>query len=153
MDVVGEQSQRPHVGQRPHGQSGEIELPKQLLVGGEALQAVVVVPGERPKGPLQDVLGRRPIAGLRRRNRREDRTHEKEWPPEFLVGGHGHGREPSLRCELDGREQQSRLPDPGLALQGDRGQSLLSRGQLGFDGGQLGRASHHGGDASAHLKG
>jgi hypothetical protein len=72
---------------------------------------------------------------------------------DLLVGGDGDAGEAARRGELRRREEQSRLPDAGLAFEGDRGEAAGRFAQLLGDRVDLGTAPDDRARRAAQLDG
>ena len=83
-------------------------------------------------------LGRRPRGRVADRARGEQAPRDEERPADLLVGGDRDTREPARRGELGGGEQEARLADARLALEGHRREAAGRLAQLLRDRIELG---------------
>ena len=120
LDVVDEESERSGLRQHRDRHAREVECPEELRVGRHALEAGLVPPGDGLDHPPDGGLRRGAGGRVADRVRREQAAGEEEWSADLLVGGDRHAGEPPRRGHLDRGEQQARLADARLTLEGDR---------------------------------
>ena len=138
LDVVDEQRERADPGERRDRDAREVEGPEELGVRRQGLEPALVAPGDGLDHPPDRGLRRRPRGRVADRARGEQAARDEERPADLLVGRDRDAREPARRRELGGGEQQARLADARLALEGHRGEAAGSLVQLLGDRLELG---------------
>ena len=138
LDVVDEQRERADPGERRDRHAREVKGPEELGVRRQGLEPALVPPGDRLDHPPDRGLGRRAGGRVADRARGEQAPRDEERPADLLVGCDRDTREPARRRELGGGEQQARLADARLALEGHRGEAAGSLAQLLGDRVELG---------------
>ena len=116
----------------------EVECPEELGVRREGLEPGLVTPGDGLDDAPDRGLRRRPRGGVADRARREQAARDEERPADLLVGRDRDAGEPVRRRELGGGEQQARLADARLALEGHRREAARGLAQLLGDRVELG---------------
>ena len=142
LHVVDQQRHRSLAGRRAHRHAGQVERPQQLGIAREGFQPGLVTTRHGVDHPLDRCLRRCSGDGFAQRRRSEDALGEQEGAADLLVGGHRDGGKSGASRQLGRRQQQARLADAGLALEGHRGQVGPRVTQLLVDGRHLGRAAH-----------
>ena len=120
LDVVDEQRQRADPGERRDRDAREVEGPEELGVRRQGLEPGFVAPGDGLDDAPDGGLRRRSRGGVADRARSEQAARDEERPADLLVGRDRDAGEPGRRGELGGGEQQTRLADARLALEGHR---------------------------------
>ena len=138
LDVVDEQRERADPGERRDRDAREVEGPEELGVRRQGLEPGLVTPGDGLDHPPDRGLRRRPRGRVADRARGEQAARDEERPADLLVGRDRDAREPARRRELGGGEQQARLADARLALEGHRGEAAGRLVQLLGDRVELG---------------
>ena len=123
LDVVDEQRERPDRRRAPRRDAREIEGPQELGIRRQALEPGLVAPGDRLDHAPDRGLCRRPRGRVADRVRREQAPRDEERPADLLVGRDRDTGEARRRRELGGGQQEARLADARLALEGHRGQA------------------------------
>ncbi len=125
-------------GQRRDRDTREVEGPEELGVRRQGLEPGLVTPGDRLDHPPDRGLRRRPCGRVVDRARRKQAARDEERPADLLVGRDRDTGESARRRELGGGEQQARLADARLALEGHRGETAGGLLQLLGDRLELG---------------
>ena len=126
---------------------GETYCPEPLATGdlissGTLTESRLVAPGECVDDATDRDLRPSACRGLADRPVREQAAGDQERPPDLLVRGDRDRGESRFRGHIRGRDQQARLADARLALQGQRTQPALRVADDLGDRGELRRAPH-----------
>ena len=153
LDVVDEQRERADPGERRDRDARQVESPQELGVRRQALEPALVTPGDGLDDSPDRRLGGRARGRVADGARREQAPRDEERPADLLVGRDGDAREPARRCEVGGGEQQARLADARLALEGHRREAAGRLAQLLGDRVELSAPSDDRAGRAAELDG
>ena len=130
LDVVDEQRERMVAGERRDRDAREVEGAQELGIRRQVLEPGFVAPrdglDDPPDRDLRGRAGRGALDGAGG----EQAARDEERSPDLLVGRDRDAGEAARRRELCGREQQPRLADAGLALEGHGGEAAGGLAQL-----------------------
>ena len=123
LDVIDEQRDRSDLREGGDGDAGQVECSEELGIRREGLESGLVTTGDRLHDPSDRCLCRGPRGRFADRQGCEQAASEKERPADLLVGRDRHAGEPARTREFDRGQQQARLADARLTLEGHGGEA------------------------------